>query len=223
MNEICKIDDFYEVLKDISEKEDNVIYRGVCNSEYELIPSIGRFKTKDKKPFTAEDEKLMLKIFKKYIYQYYSENIVNNDMELLTIAQHHGLPTRLLDWTKNPLVAFFFAVEQPTNASYSCVYICNLSKAELDVDIEPFEINKVFKYVQKHLDRRIVAQNGLFTIHNEPNVAWKPIKLEKILIKNDIRKEIKRSLSRLGINNSTLFPDVDGIAKHIKYLRTDIH
>ncbi|GHS97830.1 FRG domain-containing protein [Bacteroidia bacterium] len=226
MNEICKIEDFYEILKTISENQDNVMYRGVCNSDFELIPSIGRFNTHKGQKFSLESEKLMLDIFKKYIYPYYPENIICNEMELLTIAQHHGLPTRLLDWTKNPLVAFFFAVEEHIDkfVNHSCIYIVHLPKAKLDSDINPFELTEVQKYIPKHWDKRIITQNGLFTIHNNPNEAWKPKGLEKILIKNDmVRKEIKKSLNRFGINYSTLFPDVDGIAKYVKYLRTNIY
>ena len=43
-------------------------------------------------------------------------------LELAAIAQHHGVPTRLLDFTFNPLVAAYFAAAQPTPSAYLAVW-----------------------------------------------------------------------------------------------------
>lgn len=87
---------------------------------------------------------------------------------------------------------------------------------------DPFAINRVRRYIPKHLDKRIIAQEGLFTVHNDPNTVWETDDLEIVLIHKDIRRDIKKILSRLGVNASILYPDIDGIAKHVEWLHTDL-
>lgn len=80
----------------------NFAYRGVSNKDYPLEPGIARLKP----PYSGMEENL-LKQFKKYATGSVVER--DTDWHWLTIAQHHGLPTRLLDWSYSPLIATHFA------------------------------------------------------------------------------------------------------------------
>lgn len=80
------------------------VYRGVKAAEYELIPSVGRLRTFKGESFSLRDERHMLDTFKREAIPYLAVRPAN-EWEWLAIAQHHGLPTRLLDWTRNPLAA----------------------------------------------------------------------------------------------------------------------
>lgn len=226
---IYTIDDFYNFLKSHTEISENLIYRGVKRDDFELIPSVGRIRRKDGAQLTCDDEIRLLKVFKHRAFQFIKDYI-DDDLELLSIAQHHGLPTRLLDWTKNPLAAIYFAIEEAfkdedlSRTEFSCIYIYTpKNKANLDCTFEPFKLDYVRRYIPKYWDARIIGQNGLFTVHNKPYESWNPDGLKKILIHHTIRKDIKITLNRFGVNPSSIYPDLEGIAKHVKWLRSNDH
>lgn len=85
-------------------------YRGLSVESFHLTNSLSRLGS----PYPTMERNL-LKQFKKYAHRH----IVERDTEWhwLSIAQHHGLPTRLLDWTYSPLVALHFATEDLTHYS----------------------------------------------------------------------------------------------------------
>jgi hypothetical protein len=131
------------------------------------------------------------------------------------------MPTRLLDWTRNPLVAAYFAVRDEYTGD-SCVYVLNSNQyIRLDKYPNPFGIEKVGKYLPRHISNRIIAQSGLFTIHPNPTVQFKSDKIDRLIISAGFRKEFKRTIYKYGIHEATLFPDIEGICRHIEWLRTD--
>lgn len=99
-----KINNFTDFINTIDQFSELFIYRGVSKSNYKLIPSIAR--NKPKIDLVSLENSMML-IFKKQ-----AQSILKfepkNELEWLSLAQHHGLPTRLLDWSTSPLVALFF-------------------------------------------------------------------------------------------------------------------
>ena len=90
--------------KKIGRNRSSFLYRGMPNKDFELVTSLRR-NCKNKQ---YELEKSILRNFTKYATIEDSE-LQESVWRQLIIGQHHGLPTRLLDWTYSPLIGLHFA------------------------------------------------------------------------------------------------------------------
>jgi hypothetical protein len=86
------------------------VYRGAADASWPLLTSLDQLGDAQHPHGKAELEEYILRSFIRYSRPYFVTPPVN-DWEVLVAAQHHGLPTRLLDWTYSPLVAAHFATE----------------------------------------------------------------------------------------------------------------
>ena len=102
----------YEILLSSNKKSSNhkFYFRGHENEDYKLIPSIGRDLSTPHQIKLAEND--LLNNFRRMMPAY-SAVSPKSKMDLMFIAQHYKLKTRLLDWSLNPLVALFFACDDP--------------------------------------------------------------------------------------------------------------
>src|SRR5690349_11458428 len=101
-------------LHDVIENYDarTVIYRGVKSVEFPLMPKVGRIVPPKSNGSREANEKEILRLFKERALRFL-DVVPTSDWDWLALGQQYGLPTRLLDWTENPLVACFFAVAEP--------------------------------------------------------------------------------------------------------------
>jgi len=215
-------------------------FRGVSRSYYELIPSLGR--SIDRTGYY--DERRLLSEFKNQALAYV-DKMPSNNWELMALAQHHGLPTRLLDWTTNPLVALYFAVkdnidldlERHANIGYdgsSALYFMIYKTPPIDIEDIKCPIEHVKKMEKErsgsghaifwppHYTPRIKAQSGVLTVQHDIEIPWNyGSRLIKYSIPYDKRLEFRKILNAYGINDSSMFPDLDGLSCHLKNIRED--
>ena len=124
---------------------DSRIYRGAADQAWDLVPSLNRVCAHD-----LSLESHVFRQFRKYGYTELAE--YSGFWSLLPVAQHHGLPTRLLDWTYSPMVAAHFATENTDYYDRDGVIWC--------LDVKSFKA-----YMPKVLQAKLEdTDSSIFTI-----------------------------------------------------------
>ncbi|MCQ2082273.1 MAG: FRG domain-containing protein [Lachnospiraceae bacterium] len=241
--EITTIDELLIFVNELSKQHGlDLWYRGEENSELSLIPSIQRSQKRiDVERFITND----FYIKAKQIMDNPPEK--HNYADWVAIMQHYGLPTRMLDWSRSPLIASFFATETykenpELDASVWVLSPINLNEMEgfgrciypNDADTTQEMLLPAFKHNHHNheLDDKILAcastnnnlrmysQQSNFTVHNSLRRLediCDENTLYKIIIPRDAKKFFIKSLRVFGITEGSIYPDLEHISKDLRH------
>lgn len=207
------------------------LYRGVRNASHLPQPQVGwvplRKEEEEEKGKTKGRRQIEREMFERFKREAILHTYMRpgNDWEWMGLAQHHGLPTRLLDWTTNPLVALFFAVyeETPEGLLDSAVFVLDEFKTvDVGTSPSPFDASYVGRVDLPHLTPRLAAQSGTFTIHPDPEQVMRE-GISAIIIPSASRRDLKSLLHKYGINLRSMFPGLEGIATHTRWALSGIY
>jgi hypothetical protein len=222
--------------------DDRMWFRGHSNANWPLRPNIYRSNNGLK-----QREDALRREFSYRSLPYFEGSMLrpHDDWDWYFVMQHYGLPTRLLDWSENPLVALYFALRNHKGpATHAAVWV-----------LDPWWLNQVFdekkrrvifdpereeakRYLHapyadssvmpshpialrpRYTTRRIAAQRGVFTLHGrdeKPLDEYEELRprLEKVEIPTAHVPGMRRSLANADVTEAVVFPELPGICREV--------
>ena len=121
--------DLFRHLQSWPLKKQRWAFRGHASASWRLKTTIERIEDEYRDNFRSDAEEYILRTFKRRAHHYLS-NLPKDDtdeLEWLALMRHHGAPTRLLDWTRSPYVAAFFATAEARPNEPSAVWAIDIA------------------------------------------------------------------------------------------------
>lgn len=231
-------------------------YRGVRSRKYNLEPSVYRYNEEGFRHYGTNEKRICERFHERSSQLIPRSN--GDEINILILLQHYGLPTRLLDWTASLPIALSFALEgfsdTPTiwminpigvnahNSRYNSNDLPNSWSSPIvnkyaklafngwhDNAAKPVHLNDVgdmpLAFKPFYADPRLLIQQSRFTIHGYDDrpldtqiFQFKPSGgnlLRKYIL--DFNRDSRKALDLLKLDNSTLYPDREGLVRRLQH------
>ena len=223
---VTSVAEFQACLQELESDEAGLLYRGQADAAWPVSCSAARRLTQD--PANSIEDQLIISLLIGYLEFLIAKarmrgflppgfSETSPDLELLAQLQHQGAATGLIDFTRHPFVALWFACNEAYEGD-GAVYILSRSATEeisnsrnLQKQIQSFyEEGTLWSWEPSTRGNRIVAQSSVFVFGV---AAVASDRMERFTIKAENKSDILSQLETVyGVNEEMLFPDFPGFA-----------
>lgn len=229
------LDQVEQARKELRCSKSGAFFRGHTKDHYKLVPSLLRNEI-------GKDTEHNLYV-DCYARGQHLMPAYRNSWEFLSLMQHFGIPTRLLDWSESLATALFFALSEDITTPHIWItngFLLNKSnKVAKDARILTIGLDKAPDYEECFVSfdseknwpfkkpvflqipwssERMVGQKGFFTVHADGTPMEESCKryIRKVDIPTDAVPGARRFLEYAGVNEDTIYPDLEGFGRFLR-------
>ena len=217
-------------------------FRGCTDSDYSLVPSIGRGR------FRLQHERMLINGFKQNAIQFLDHR-PSSEWEWIFLARHYAVPTRLLDWSESPFIGLYFATHSLDEAdkndhkdgalwvlsphilnSYAGIHGPNSLHLPMfedrDVDLKSYLPSTLSLEETSNMNpmagigvrnsKRMQAQQSVFTVTHRDPIAINNVgdnrHVGRCIVPKDRKRKIRDEMALLMFHRLSVFPELDNAA-----------